>query len=306
MVFERHHPVPIEDQGAVMFNTIDTNGKSRIVLATAGIAAIVTTFTLCGGSAATTSGQGATDRSDQAQSSARSLAGDGSSASSGLVTTSGTADFDTFLATLVEDNANYWSGQLAAWAPVYGTGEWQPLYYTILDSGESATSACTDEAGTPQVAGDPDELGEAANPAFFCGADMTVYLSSPWLYDHIWSASEDGTAADFGVAYAVAHEVGHAVQRDLDITEPEGSPTVAPTELQADCLAGVWSNAKYYQNVLEGNDIDEAVTTASAVGDYEFTNPGHHGTPEQRSAAFMVGYNSGDSGSCTLELADTL
>ena len=88
---------------------------------------------------------------------------------------------------------------------------------------------------------------------------MTVYLSSQWLYDHVWT-SQDGTAAsDFGVAYVVAHEMGHAVQHDLGITEPDGAATVAPTELQADCLAGVWSNAKYYQNTLEAGDIDEAV-----------------------------------------------
>lgn len=216
-------------------------------------------------------------------------------------------DFEAFLATVVEDAAEYWRGQLTSWSASYGTEPWQPLYYSIVGNGEAVTSACSDGLGGYQVAGDPTELGEGASPAFFCPDDMTIYLSSPWLFTNIWSVPPSGSAVnDFGVAYAVAHEVAHAVQHDMGITDPPGSTTVAPTELQADCLAGVWSNAKYYQNVLEPGDIEEAVTTASTVGDYEFTEPGHHGTPEARTAAFMVGYDTGDSGACTLSLPGAL
>ncbi|BCW45194.1 hypothetical protein [Arthrobacter sp. StoSoilB5] len=34
------------------------------------------------------------------------------------------------------------------------------------------------------------------------------------------------------------------------------------------------------------------------LGDYHFQDPGHHGTPDQRSKAFMAGYNSGVPASC--------
>jgi predicted metalloprotease len=297
--------VPIEDQEKAMNTNTSTSSRSSasyITLAFTGVAVLATAALGGAGIAAQGAGPRATDFAG-----VRTQSLGYSQDTSELVTTAAAPDFDAFLATMVEDSANYWSGQLAAWEPVYGTAPWQPLYYSILDSGESATSQCNDGNGQLAVAGDPDEL-PGTNPAFFCSEDMTVYLSSPWLYDHIWNApTADSTeASDFGVAYAIAHEVGHAVQFDLGITDPTDATTVAPTELQADCLAGVWSNAKYYENVLEGNDISEAVTTAAAVGDYELTDPGHHGMPEQRAAAFMVGYNSGDAGTCTLDLDSTV
>ena len=218
---------------------------------------------------------------------------------------SGDMDFDTYLASLVEDTSGYWSEQMTSWSSTNGTGPWQPLYYQIVDGDGDVASQCTDDQGNPEQAADPDYI-PGADPAFFCPADMTVYLSSQWLYDHVWT-SQDGTAAsDFGVAYVVAHEVGHAVQHDLGITEPDGAATVAPTELQADCLAGVWSNAKYYQNTLEAGDIDEAINAASAVGDYDYDQQGHHGTPEERTSAFATGYNSGQGNTCTLELPGSM
>jgi predicted metalloprotease len=222
-------------------------------------------------------------------------------AGAGLTTTAQAPDFDTFLADVVEDVAAYWSDRLTTWTPAYGSGEWQQLQYAILDEGESAESRCMAAADEPVVAGDPAEL-PGAEPAFFCPEDMTVYLSSPWLRTNIWSAGSSAESSDFGVAYVIAHEVAHAVQHDLGVTDPPTATTVAPTELQADCLAGVWSDEKYRLNQLDGSDIPEAVAAAASVGDYDFTDAGHHGTPDQRAAAFMVGYGSGSGDACTLQL----
>ena len=228
--------------------------------------------------------------------------GTSQSSSAADLVSSGDMDFDTYLVSLVQDTSGYWSQQMTSWSTTYGTGAWQPLYYQIVDGDNSVASQCTDDQGNAEPAGDPDVI-TGADPAFFCPADMTVYLSSQWLYDNVWNNSTDGTTpSDFGVAYVIAHEMGHAVQHDLGITEPDGAATVAPTELQADCLAGVWSNAKYYQDTLEANDIDEAVNAASSVGDYDFDQQGHHGTPDERTSAFMTGYNSGQGDSCTLDL----
>ncbi|MFC4783613.1 neutral zinc metallopeptidase [Nocardioides sp. MAHUQ-72] len=283
--------------------TTSRSFKLHTGLAVAGVGVLLTAA-LGGGLGDTSAAR--LRSTDRTPGSAQALAAGGAGSTDGLVTSADTTDFDSFLASVVEDTANYWSGQLTAWEPQYGTGPWQTVTYQIIDSGQSVLSACTDGAGNTTLAGDPDELA-GANPAFFCGADMTIYLSSQWLYDNIWNASGDSAAAsDFGVAYAVAHEMGHAVQHDLGITTPADSATVAPTELQADCLAGVWSNEKYYENQLEPGDVEEAVAEAAAVGDYEYTDPGFHGTPEERSGAFMVGYDSGDASSCTLDLADTL
>ena len=277
--------------------TTSTATRTALRRAVAAVGVLVTAAAVAAAPVASASAAGV----GTARTAFAAAASDGRQAGAGLATSADVTDFDAFLAHVVEDSATYWSGQLEAWGPRYGTPGWQPLQYAILDRGESDTSACTDGSGAPGVAGDPDEV-RGASPAFFCSMDMTVYLSSPWLLEHVWSTIDGTHASDFGVAYVIAHEVGHAVQHDLGITEPDGATTVAPTELQADCLAGVWSNAKYWEDELEGDDIPEAVAAAASVGDFEFTDPGHHGTPAERSAAFMVGYGSGDAASCTLSL----
>jgi predicted metalloprotease len=218
------------------------------------------------------------------------------------LTMSNGADFDQFLASMVEDSATYWAGQFATGASTGVTPQWKSISYQIVDGTDTVVTACVNEDRTQTYIGDP-RLESTLQPAMWCPGDSTVYLSSQWLYDVIYSvpASVDQDVNDFGVAYAVAHEVGHAVQTQLNISAPEAF-TVSPTELQADCLAGVWGNAKYYQNVLDANDVEQGVRTAAAVGDEEWASPGHHGAAEERSNAFMVGYNSGTGASCTLTL----
>jgi hypothetical protein len=44
--------------------------------------------------------------------------------------------------------------------------------------------------------------------------------------------------------------------------------------------------------------VQEALDAALAVGDFDAGNPGHHGTPEQRAAAWNRGFESGDPGAC--------
>jgi predicted metalloprotease len=216
----------------------------------------------------------------------------------------GAGSFDDFLVAVIDDVAGFWREQFADWDTSYGTAPWQQVHYVILDAGQTAPSACVNqETEQYQQAGDQDD-DPSLNSAFWCPQDLTVYVSAKWLYDHIWSptAQTDVQGSDFGVAYAIAHEVGHAVQTELGIQLPELAQTVAPIELQADCLAGVWANAKYYQGVLDVGDVEEALAAARSVGDIEYSNPGHHGDSEQRASAFMVGYNNGDAGQCTLEL----
>jgi predicted metalloprotease len=38
------------------------------------------------------------------------------------------------------------------------------------------------------------------------------------------------------------------------------------------------------------------------VGDYDYFGRDHHGDPDQRANAFMVGYNTGQGANCTLDL----
>ncbi len=130
--------------------------------------------------------------------------------------------------------------------------------------------------------------------------DHTVYFSQTYAVA-IWNGVTDdlpgeargaGKAiGDFGVAYALAHEYAHAVQNQVGLYDAHLS--TEHYELDADCLAGTWANSAYYQGLLEGGDVDEAISTAEAgVGDFDLTNPDHHGTPAQREAAFKFGSGS--------------
>ena len=117
------------------------------------------------------------------------------------------------------------------------------------------------------------------------------------------------------MAYVIAHEVGHHVQKQMGITDKvhgmqgrvsdaEYNRMSVRLELQADFLAGVW--AHYEQEtlqVLDAGDIDEALTAATAIGDDRLQRESQgrvvpdaftHGTSAQRAAWFRRGFESGD------------
>jgi hypothetical protein len=137
--------------------------------------------------------------------------------------------------------------------------------------------------------------GSSANDmaAFYCPADDTIYFGerlARQVHDNI---------GDFGVAYALAHEYSHNVQQELGWFDAgRRLTTVAPFELQADCMAGAWGNAVYQEGRIDQADVEEAAKTAYAVGDFDLTNPQHHGTPEERADAWLRGYRSGDPSDC--------
>jgi uncharacterized protein len=57
-------------------------------------------------------------------------------------------------------------------------------------------------------------------------------------------------------------------------------------------------NSAYREGALDDGDIQEAMDTALAVGDFDFGNAQHHGTPEQRLEAWVTGFKSGDPSDC--------
>ena len=75
-------------------------------------------------------------------------------------------------------------------------------------------------------------------------------------------------------------------------------------ELQADFLAGVWAHhAQKMKNILEPDDIEEALNAANAIGDDRLQKESQgrvvpdaftHGTSEQRMYWFKKGYQTGD------------
>ena len=138
--------------------------------------------------------------------------------------------------------------------------------------------------------------------AFYCPADDTIYVSQAFAAA-LWDGVLEGlpgtgrAAGDFGVAYVLAHEYAHNLQQEFGVFA-RPSPTAEPFELQADCFAGAWGNSVYRQGLLEPGDVEEAINTALAVGDFDVSNAQHHGTPEERREAWLLGFEGGDPGAC--------
>jgi predicted metalloprotease len=154
----------------------------------------------------------------------------------------------------------------------------------------------------------------AAMGPFYCTLDRTVYLE-PGFFRQL--AVEYRAPGDFAQAYVIAHEFGHHVQNLTGITAQEArwaeQGAAAPqllsvaTELQADCLAGVWGHSTYERGMLENGDVEEALRAAAAVGDdrVQVATTGRidpetwtHGSSEQRISWFSRGFETGDPGAC--------
>lgn len=149
--------------------------------------------------------------------------------------------------------------------------------------------------------------GQAATGPFYCPSDQTVYIDLSFFRQ----LQRMGASGEFAVAYVIAHEVGHHVQNLEGVLGQSRSNAMSvQTELQADCLAGIWTHyAQDEAGRLELNeaDIESGITAASAVGDdaiqrgagqavrpESFT----HGSSRERVNAFLGGYQSGDYGVC--------
>lgn len=152
----------------------------------------------------------------------------------------------------------------------------------------------------------------ASSGPFYCPGDSKVYIDLSFLED---VQRRLGAPGDFAMAYVIAHEVGHHVQKLLGISdrverlrgrlsEREWNALSVRLELQADFLAGVWAHyAREEHGFLERGDVEEGLNAASAVGDdrimkrsqgYVVPDAFTHGTSVQRVRWFRKGLESGD------------
>ncbi len=159
-------------------------------------------------------------------------------------------------------------------------------------------------------------LAQAAMGPFYCPGDRKVYIDLAFYRELQQSLHSPG---DFARAYVVAHEIGHHVQKLLGTSDQvdqarrrlpkkEFNKISVRLELQADCYAGVWANrADRMRGILEPGDIEEALNTASNIGDdrmqknargYVTPDSFTHGSSAQRMRWFNQGYSTGDVGSC--------
>ncbi|WP_321350865.1 neutral zinc metallopeptidase [Halopseudomonas oceani] len=151
---------------------------------------------------------------------------------------------------------------------------------------------------------------------FYCPGDQQVYLDLAFFND---MKQQLGAPGDFAQAYVIAHEVGHHVQTLLGISQKvrqagagrsqaEVNALSVRQELQADCFAGLWGHAANRERqLLDPDDLDEALTAASAIGDDRLQRQAGqdvvpdsftHGTSAQRVKWFKRGFDSGDITAC--------
>jgi uncharacterized protein len=154
---------------------------------------------------------------------------------------------------------------------------------------------------------------EAIGP-FYCPEDEKVYLDLGF-FDEL--RDRFGSPGEFAQAYVIAHEIGHHVQKLLGI-EPkvhrleERNPDRANQlsvrlELQADCLAGVWSYSTRQRGIVDRNDIAAGLNAAAAVGDDRLQRMATgqvspetftHGSSAQRVSWFRRGLEAGQISAC--------
>jgi len=195
---------------------------------------------------------------------------------------------DTFLTRVLTNIDEYWTKTFAAAdlpAP--------RVAFSAVPPGTSLRTAC----------------GELADDsaAFYCPADDTIYVAQQFaadLYRGVLRglpgerAGYGRAAGDFAVAYVLAHEYAHNLQQELGVFDNGIGRSARPFELQADCFAGTWANSVFEAGLLQPGDLEEATNAALAVGDFDVGNKQHHGTPQERRAALLAGYETGDPGRC--------
>jgi predicted metalloprotease len=152
----------------------------------------------------------------------------------------------------------------------------------------------------------------AASGPFYCPGDNKLYIDLSFYQDLQYKLNAPG---DFPMAYVVAHEVGHHIQNLMgtadkvnrlrqQLSETEFNKYSVMMELQADFYAGVWAHhAQKMKDILDADDIDEALNAASAIGDDRLQKQATgqvmpdaftHGTSAQRMYWFKKGYETGD------------
>jgi hypothetical protein len=103
--------------------------------------------------------------------------------------------------------------------------------------------------------------------------------------------------ADIAPQAIFAHEFAHQIQYEKEYFDDLGKVSAAEatryTELMADAMAGYYlTHAR--GEALNQKRVEQFLQVFYQIGDCAFTNPGHHGTPNQRMKAAQFGFTVAD------------
>lgn len=131
--------------------------------------------------------------------------------------------------------------------------------------------------------------GERFGGHGYCFLDRTLSLdvgeANGLSFGSIWRQGDD-----YAIVTIVAHELGHHVQNLLGINARNTPPQTV--ELQADCLAGMFTHYAELKGYLDPGDLDEGLAISLQSGDPS------HGSGPRRMAAFQRGYRGYTGAAC--------
>jgi len=180
----------------------------------------------------------------------------------------------------------FWEGAFAAAGLDY-----EPVRDIVPVTSEPFETGC----------GVEDNIEEIA--IYYCTGDSTIYYD-PGFRDQVIDIT-----GSYGWTMIVAHEWGHHVQWLLEIDmvwDPELDDGLYPIEieLQADCLAGIYTQDAFALGLVDDDDVEAAAEITNLAGDTPGTawdDYTAHGTSDQRVQSLFTGFEDGFAG-CNLDL----
>lgn len=126
---------------------------------------------------------------------------------------------------------------------------------------------------------------------------MSYSVGKIYYGEGIFRDAKSKDASNLVNVMILAHEYGHQLQYAFGLPSVNES-TARAGELEADGMAGYYLRRGYGKTTFAS--IATGYEFAAAIGDYQTTSSGHHGTPPQRRSAVRLGFLLADPANAKL------